>query len=58
MWKQLYEWAKELVFLSQDTQRNRADIRDLREEMDRLTSVVQRLAFGGAAIRRKNRSCP
>jgi hypothetical protein len=29
MWKQLYEWAKELVFLSQDTQRNRADIRDL-----------------------------
>jgi hypothetical protein len=58
MWKQLYEWAKELVFLSQDTQRNRADIRDLREEMDRLTSGSAAIGFRGAAIRRKNRSCP
>jgi predicted nucleic acid-binding Zn-ribbon protein len=45
MWKQLYEWAKQLLMLSQDTERNRADIKDVREELDRLTGVVQRLAF-------------
>jgi len=41
MWKQLYEWAKQLVFLSQETQSNRADIKDVREELDRLTAIVQ-----------------
>lgn len=45
MWKQLYEWAKQLFMVSQDTERNRADIKDLREELARLTAVVQRLAF-------------
>lgn len=45
MWKQLYDWAKQLLMLSQDTERNRADIKDVREELDRLTGVVQRLAF-------------
>lgn len=45
MWKQLYEWARQLVSLSQDTERNRADIKDLREEFDRLTAIVQKLAF-------------
>ena len=40
MWKQLLEWAKQLFMLSQDTERNRVDIRDLREEVARLTATL------------------
>jgi hypothetical protein len=45
LWKQLYAWTKQLLFLSRDTRQSRLDVQDLREELARLTVVVQKLAF-------------
>ncbi|MGI8640457.1 MAG: hypothetical protein ACR2MG_11010 [Pyrinomonadaceae bacterium] len=45
MWKEIYEWAIQLLVLSKETERNRADIKDVREEVERLTLIVQGLAF-------------
>lgn len=45
MWKQLYEWAKWLFLLAQETRQNRTDIKELREEVEELSAAVQRLAY-------------
>jgi len=51
--KHLYAWVKQLFILSWDTQQNRLDIREMREELDRLTSSVQKLAFETQRIRER-----
>jgi predicted nucleic acid-binding Zn-ribbon protein len=45
MWKTIYEWATQLLVLSKETERNRNDIKELREEVERLTIIVQGLAY-------------
>lgn len=45
MWKQLYEWAKWLFLLAQETRRNRADIKELQDELEELTAIVQELVY-------------
>ena len=45
MWKELYEWATQLLVLSKETERNRADTKEVSEEVERLTLIVQGLAF-------------
>jgi predicted nucleic acid-binding Zn-ribbon protein len=45
MWKEIYEWATQLLVLSKDTERNRTDIKEVREEVERLTLVVLGLVF-------------
>ncbi len=45
MWKEFYEWVKQMLILSKETERNRADIKDMRQELERLTLIVQGLAF-------------
>ena len=45
MWKEIYEWATQLLVLSKETERNRIEIREVREEVERLTLIVQGLAF-------------
>ncbi len=37
MWKQLLDLAKKIVFLTQDTQKNKADIKNLQHQMEELT---------------------
>ena len=45
MWKEIYEWATQLLVLSKETERNRADIKEVNKEVERLTLIVQGLAF-------------
>jgi predicted nucleic acid-binding Zn-ribbon protein len=45
MWKQIYEALKQLLLLTQQTERNRGEIKELRQELQELTSVVERLAY-------------
>jgi septation ring formation regulator EzrA len=45
MWKQIYEWLKDILTITRDTQENRAEIKELRKEIERLTNIVQHLAF-------------
>ena len=45
MFKQLYDLIKQLLLLAQETQKNKAEIKELRQELKELTAVVQRLAY-------------
>ena len=45
MWKQFYEWVKWLVLLAREMRQNRADIKELQNQFEELTAVVQELAF-------------
>lgn len=45
MWKQLLDMARRLFVLAEDTKRNQGEIKELREEMRRLTAAVERLAY-------------
>ena len=45
MWKQFYEWVKWLVLLAQEVRKNRADIKELQNQFEELTTVVQEMAF-------------
>jgi hypothetical protein len=45
MWRQLYDYARHLVTLKEQTERNAADIKAIRDELKELTTAVQRLAF-------------
>lgn len=52
MWKQFFEFIKEALLLTRETQQNKADIKDAREEirdlknqLQNLTLLVQRLSF-------------
>lgn len=45
MWKQIFDMAKRLFMLSEDTKRNREENKELREEVRRLASAFERLAY-------------
>ena len=45
MWKQIYEALKQLLLLTQQTEQNRVEIKELRQELDDLTSAVELLAY-------------
>jgi predicted nucleic acid-binding Zn-ribbon protein len=45
VWKDIAGIIKELVQLIQQTRRNTDDIRGLREEMQRLSRIVEKLAY-------------
>jgi predicted nucleic acid-binding Zn-ribbon protein len=45
MWKQIGEFFKHVLFLTQETQKNQEDIRRLTQEMQDLTRAVERLAY-------------
>ena len=45
MWKQILDMAKRLLMVAEDTERNRGEIRELREEVRRLTGAFERLAY-------------
>ena len=45
MFKQLYDLVKQLLLLARETQQNKAEIKELRQELKDLTAVVQRLAY-------------
>src|SRR5438093_11237960 len=42
---QLYEYARQLFNLKQQTEKNAADIKDLQQEMKALAAAIQRLAY-------------
>lgn len=43
MFKRFLEMARQLLTLTQETQHNKAEIKELRQEIRSLTEVVQRL---------------
>ena len=45
MWKQLWEIAKKIGFLAQDTQKNKSDIKTLQDQMEELTETVRQMAY-------------
>lgn len=45
MWKQIFDMAKRLLLLAEDTKRNRDEIKELRQEVRNLTAAVERLAY-------------
>ena len=44
MWKQFLDLAKKIAFLAQDAQKNKADIKDLQNQMEELTETVRQMA--------------
>ncbi len=44
MWKQFFELFRQVLTLTEDTQRNRAEIKELREQQQALTLLVHKLA--------------
>lgn len=52
MWKQVAESLKQLLLLTtEQTQRNRREIKEMRQEMQDLTRVVERLAYEVQRVR-------
>ena len=51
MWRDLYELAKRLLGISEELQRNRADIKELQQEMRLVSGAVQQLHFEIQSIR-------
>jgi uncharacterized protein YoxC len=45
MWKQLLELFRQVLTLTEDTRRNRTEIKELRKQVDELTATVQRLVY-------------
>ena len=45
MWKQLFDLAKKLAYLAQDTQKNKADIKTLQNQIEELTETVRQMAY-------------
>lgn len=45
MWKQLVDLVKKVAFLTQDTQKNKADIKVLQDQMEALTEAVRQMAY-------------
>jgi hypothetical protein len=45
MLKKLYELAKQLFVLIQESQQNKSEIKELRQELKELTAAVQRIAY-------------
>ena len=45
MLKQLFSLARQILNFAQETERNRSDIKELRQELKELTAVIQRLIY-------------
>jgi predicted RNase H-like nuclease (RuvC/YqgF family) len=45
MWRQLYDYGKQLLTLTQRTERNQQEIQELRQEVKELTAAVQHLYY-------------
>ena len=45
MFRDILEFARQLLTLTQTTEQNKLEIKELRQELERLTAVVQRLAY-------------
>jgi hypothetical protein len=45
MLRQIFDYARSLLLLKEQTEKNTADIREIRQELRELTAVVQGLIF-------------
>lgn len=45
MWKQFIEAIKQILFLTQQTEKNREEIRELRQQVREMASALERLAY-------------
>ncbi len=45
MWKQVFDLIKRVVMLTQDVERQRNDMKDVRRELKELAAIVERLIF-------------
>ena len=45
MWRQFYDFAKQILCLNEQTATNTEDIKELRQELKDLSAVVQRLSY-------------
>ena len=45
MWNQIADFAKQLFMQSQETQKNKGDIKELQKEVKELSATVQRLIY-------------
>lgn len=43
MWKSFFDLFRQVLMVTEDTQRNRAEIKDLREQVQALSLTVQKL---------------
>jgi septal ring factor EnvC (AmiA/AmiB activator) len=43
MWRELLQWAKTVVLLAEELQRNREEIKEVRQELRHLARIVDRL---------------
>ena len=44
MWEQLLDIVKKVAFLTQDTQKNKADIKELQGQMEEMAETIRRMA--------------
>ena len=56
MWRDLYELAKRLLGISEELQRNRADIKELQQEMRLVSGLKFRVFEMNCGIRSKTSS--
>ncbi len=54
MVKRLYELAKQLLVLTNDTQQNKLDIRELQQQMDVVSNALQDLAHEVRRLREEH----
>lgn len=45
MWREIYDYGKQLIGLAKATEQNQEEIQDLRQEVKELTAAVQRLSL-------------
>lgn len=45
LWRDMLDYAKQLVMLKEQTQKNTTDIKEMRQELKDLIAAVQRLAY-------------
>lgn len=45
MWKQLFDWLMQVLRQNEETQRNRAEIKELRKVVDEVTDTMQRIVY-------------
>ena len=45
MWKTFLDVSKQLFAIVQETQKNKTDIKEIREQLNTLTKAVERLAY-------------
>lgn len=45
MWKQIYEFGKQLFTLTERTEQNQQGLKEMRQELDELTTAVHQLYF-------------